>query len=1067
MSAFWSPRGFIRSMVAASGRARPARFGAESLEQRMLLAAVSWDGDAGDNLWHSANNWSNNAVPTAADDVTISIAANPTILFNATTGARSVNSLVSDEALSFTGGTLTVVTTASNSATTSLGGGTLSGGTWSLPNGISATTSGGTLSNVQLTGDIVMSAASSFAVVSGTTRFTTARLQANGTNIRFANGYTMNDTIVAEGATTGTRLIYQNGNGSSTIGATGIVRLATGAGGNLQFSNGAGTMALTNNGLIVNEAAGRLLDFSINSLANTGTLQAIAGTVDVSSTTTNTGQLIGVTGVLQISGTLNNTALTQTMNATTGSWRLAGGTISGGTINTADGASLLDTSSAGTLANVQLNGELLMNPASSYVVLSGTTRFTNARLQGGNTNIRFANGYTLLDTVVAEGAATGARIIYSNGTGTSTIGATGVIRLASGVGANLQLSTGAGAFTLTNNGTIVNEAAGRTLDIQNTSLTNNGALTATAGTIDISPTNWTNTGTITLAASTVVNLGGTMNATGGIGTFNNAGGTINVTGTINNTGNTFTLNNSTGSWTMLGGSITGGTINTADGKSILASSSAGTIANVQLNGEILMSAASSYVVLSGTTRFTNARLQGSNTNIRLNNGYTLNDTIVAEGAATGTRIIYSNGTGTSTVGATGVIRLAAGSGAGLQLSTGAGAFTLINNGLISAEAAGRTLDFANTALTNNGTIQGTAGTIDIGNTPVTNYNAGTNTLTGGAWSFNNTNVTWTAATIRTIAAATSVTLGGTGTFAPFAQLTTNSGLLTINNGRSLTVTPQGGPLTNNGTISSTAGVGTLAGTYTLANLGTLTASGTGTLQVNSPGTVVGTVTPAAGGTVAFGVARNFTEGTLTGAGTIAFNNNAASTVSTTFNPASLATSNGGQVTSTADITVGSVSNAGAIVLGVNILTVTGDYNQTADGTLEVTIASLANRGTVDVGGNANLGGTMRVTYNGYTLVREDRTTLITTGGTVNGVFLVEALGGIQNVELPRLIYNAQSVEFVVYGAGDFDGDGFITGIDYDLFVQAFEAGDPRVDVDGDGFITGQDFDIFVLAFEQG
>jgi hypothetical protein len=50
---------------------------------------------------------------------------------------------------------------------------------------------------------------------------------------------------------------------------------------------------------------------------------------------------------------------------------------------------------------------------------------------------------------------------------------------------------------------------------------------------------------------------------------------------------------------------------------------------------------------------------------------------------------------------------------------------------------------------------------------------------------------------------------------------------------------------------------------------------------------------------------------------------------------------------------------------------------------------------------------------------------------------------------------------------DFDQDGFLTGTDYDLFVQAFEAGDPASDFDDDNFITGVDFDLFVQAFEAG
>ena len=50
---------------------------------------------------------------------------------------------------------------------------------------------------------------------------------------------------------------------------------------------------------------------------------------------------------------------------------------------------------------------------------------------------------------------------------------------------------------------------------------------------------------------------------------------------------------------------------------------------------------------------------------------------------------------------------------------------------------------------------------------------------------------------------------------------------------------------------------------------------------------------------------------------------------------------------------------------------------------------------------------------------------------------------------------------------DFDGDGFQSGDDFDLFVAAFEAGDLSSGYDGDGFPTGDDFDAWVAAFEQG
>ncbi len=50
---------------------------------------------------------------------------------------------------------------------------------------------------------------------------------------------------------------------------------------------------------------------------------------------------------------------------------------------------------------------------------------------------------------------------------------------------------------------------------------------------------------------------------------------------------------------------------------------------------------------------------------------------------------------------------------------------------------------------------------------------------------------------------------------------------------------------------------------------------------------------------------------------------------------------------------------------------------------------------------------------------------------------------------------------------DLDGDGFVTGDDFTLFVTWFEAGDLRADMDGDGFLTGDDFGIFATLFEAG
>ncbi len=117
-----------RHAVARNARTLMADSLMEPLEARALLAAVSWDGGAGNALWHSATNWSNDAVPTSIDDVTIDVAASPTIIYNSASGARTVNSLVCNEALDISGGSLTVAGTAQFGAEFTLGGTLTTGG---------------------------------------------------------------------------------------------------------------------------------------------------------------------------------------------------------------------------------------------------------------------------------------------------------------------------------------------------------------------------------------------------------------------------------------------------------------------------------------------------------------------------------------------------------------------------------------------------------------------------------------------------------------------------------------------------------------------------------------------------------------------------------------------------------------------------------------------------------------------------------------------------------------------------------------------------------------------------
>jgi hypothetical protein len=94
----------VRCRASRGGRARRYRPGLEALEERWLLATISWTGAAGDGLWSTADNWTdpngNHLVPGSQDDV----------VFNGGATASTVDSAVTVGSLTIQGwgGTLNV-----------------------------------------------------------------------------------------------------------------------------------------------------------------------------------------------------------------------------------------------------------------------------------------------------------------------------------------------------------------------------------------------------------------------------------------------------------------------------------------------------------------------------------------------------------------------------------------------------------------------------------------------------------------------------------------------------------------------------------------------------------------------------------------------------------------------------------------------------------------------------------------------------------------------------------------------------------------------------------------------
>ncbi len=304
----------------------------ESLEHRTLLSSVSWINPNGGD-WDIASNWSTDAIPTALDNVTISIAVSNPITHGAV-NADEVNSVTSDDPIVLSAGSVSIAAASTFSDTVTLSGGTLSGGPISLTDGATlvGTGSGGTLAGVTLDGTLDLATN-------------------NGANVTITGGLTLNGTIDLGNTSVSTygRLNFV---GAQTLGGTGSVvfggptgyihnnqittasnngdsgTLTIGAGITIEGQYGSignSALPLINQGTIDANVSGGGISINGTNWSNSGTFQAAndgsltlngtwsssgsitvsGGTIDVSGDWTDTGPISVDTGAVYLEGTSN------------------------------------------------------------------------------------------------------------------------------------------------------------------------------------------------------------------------------------------------------------------------------------------------------------------------------------------------------------------------------------------------------------------------------------------------------------------------------------------------------------------------------------------------------------------------------------------------------------------------------------------------------------------------------------------------------------------------------------------------------------------------------------------
>ncbi|HEV3298069.1 MAG TPA: malectin domain-containing carbohydrate-binding protein [Planctomycetaceae bacterium] len=554
-----------------------------------LYTTISWINPSGGN-WSNPLNWNGGQVPGPYDDVLINVPGNPTINYDQ--GTTSIHSLVSDDPLSIIGGSLSVDTTVQVNSTFTLAGGTLANARI-LPGtsgqGLILTLSGGTLDDVTVD----------------------ANLDATAAAASITDGLTLNGTAFlgdAVGATRG-ELNFTN---TETLSGTGTVVFGKSLAVNVLDVTNAATLTI-GPGITIRGSSGTIEGTSGSTVINDATISADDSGGPTGSFIYDT-DFAGGSAASPTSAAIDTSAVTNPAPQVVYQTERYGSTFSYTLPNLTPGASYtvrLDFAELDAFAT----GQKVMNVSINGIqVLTNFDIFATAG----------AKDKAVVETFAATAIGSGQIVIAFNTAAFSTFQVASVngIELFSGTTRVLAINAGllaGGSFTIEptsfiNHGT-VQAISNETLSVF--SLTNSDGATisgsgapvslggpwtnaagasiaVTGGTLDLGDafvsnnSTWSNAGTIS-AANATVNLGGSFTSAG-LGAFNRTAGTVNLVGALSNTGATLSL----GSWNLLGGTITGGTLNETGGAELVVvptgpSAQIGTLDGVTIDGNLDLS----------------------------------------------------------------------------------------------------------------------------------------------------------------------------------------------------------------------------------------------------------------------------------------------------------------------------------------------------------------------------------------------------------------------------------------------------------------------------------------------
>lgn len=737
--------------------------------------------------------------------------------------------------------------------------------------------------------------------------------------LRVVNGIAMGGGNVAINANSA--LVFSgntsiSGNGTITLGNAGSSNYVALDNDNAVLTIGSGVLIHGQNGTV---GANRSVASTGTSIVNNGTISAdvSGGTITMAQATVTNNNVLEAKngGGLVLSSAVNNGANGKINASSGGVVTLSGTTLSNGTINTTGGRFTATNNGANFLNDVTVNGAVDLATTQGAVRVNGSTGLTlasGATFDINSNSVLAFEGQQVLGgsgAVVFGNSGSSNRVAVNQNGGVFTIGANATIRGHSGTIGDAYIVAATGT-SIVNNGRIAADVAGGTINISSAAVTNNGILEAKNG------------GTLTLSSNVKGNAGSQISAGAGSVVVQNG---VQLSGVINSTG-------------------TGSLRATNNGANVLDA--------VTLSGKIDLATTQGYeavkngFVLNGSVDIdANSALNFVGTQ-----GLTGNGTITLGTAGSSNIVGVTNDNAALTIGSNVKIRGQNGT-IGRAVGTASVNTSMINNGRISADVAGGTIEIAQANLTNNGIVEALNGGTLVLSSNVTGSSTG---------QF----IVGTGSQIRQNGVSVSGVINSSGSGSFFA---TNNGANVLNgatiNGVLDLASAQGAERVINGLVLN--GAININANSALTFEGSQTLSGTGAITFGNAGSSnrVGVDMNNAALTIGSGVLLHGQNGTI-GAAT-----NIASTGTSIINNGRISADVAG---GTINITQATVSNNGMLdAQNGGILTLSSNVSNTANGQVNAGTGGVTMLNGVTVSGgsfNTSGGGVIRASNNGANFI---------------------------------------------------------------------------------------------------